>query len=143
MSVDVATIDADAGLGEAAALMERRRIKRLPVIAGGKVAGIITGGDFVRTLSMFVRQSYEAQLASDGEIKRGIESELGAQKWAPIASIDIAVKGGVVSLYGVLSDERERNAIRVVAENVDGVMNVNDHMTSIGNYSANVLLRSE
>jgi CBS domain-containing protein len=140
MSVDVATIDADAGLGEAAALMERRRIKRLPVIAEGKVAGIITRGDFVRTLSMFVRQSYEEQLASDGEIKRGIEAELRAQKWAPIASIDIAVKDGVVSLHGVLSDERERNAIRVVAENADGVMNVHDHMTSIGNFSANMLL---
>jgi CBS domain-containing protein len=140
MSVDVATIDANADLGEAAALMERRRIKRLPVIAGGKVAGIITRSDFVRTLSMFVRQSYEEPLASDVDIKRGIVAELRAQKWAPIASIDIAVKDGVVSLSGILSDERERNAIRVIAENVDGVMNVHDHMTSIVNYSANMLL---
>jgi CBS domain-containing protein len=140
MSVDVDTIDADADLGEAAALMERRRIKTLPVIVAGKVAGIITRSDFVRTLSMFVRQSCEEQLASDVEIKQGIEAELRAQKWAPIASIEITVKDGIVTLCGVLSDKRERNAIRVVAENVDGVMKVHDHMTSIGNYSANVLL---
>ena len=139
MSTDVAIIDANAGLGEAAALMEKRRVKRLPVIAQGKVAGIITRADFVRALSLFVRQSYEEQLASDSEIKRDIEGELRAQKWAPIASIEIGVKDGVVSLFGVLTDERERNAIRVVAENVDGVTRVHDHMTAIGTYPGTVL----
>ena len=134
MSVDVVTIDENAGLGDAAALMERRGIKRLPVVAKGKVTGIITRGDFVRTLSLFVRQPYEEQLASDAEIKRDIEAELRAQKWAPVSSIDIVVKNGVVSLYGVLSDERERTAIRVAAENTAGVTEVRDHMTWFETY---------
>ena len=143
MSVNVATIGENAGLAEAAALMERRRVKRLPVIAGGKVVGIITRGDFVRTLSLFVRQPYEEELVSDAEIKRDIEGELQAQKWAPVASINIAVKDGVVTLYGVLTNERERNAIRVIAENADGVIKVHDHMTWIGTYPGAVLLSSE
>ena len=143
MSVDVATIGENAGLEEAVALMEKRRIKRLPVMAGGKVVGIITRGDFVRTLSLLVRQPYEQELVSDAEIKRGIDGELRAQKWAPAASIGITVKDGIVSLHGVLTDERERNAIRVIAENVDGVIKVHDHMTWIGTYPGTALLSAE
>lgn len=143
MTSDVVTIDENAGLEEAVALMEKRHIKRLPVMAAGKVVGIITRGDFVRTLSLFVRQSYEEQLASDAEIKRDIEDELRAQKWAPVALIDVVVKDGVVSLYGNLPDERERNAIRIVAENADGVMKVHDHMTWIGTYPGTAILSRE
>jgi CBS domain-containing protein len=143
MSTDVATIGENAGLEEVVALMEKRRIKRLPVMADGKVIGIITRGDFVRTLALFVRQPYEEQLASDAEIIRDIEGELRAQKWAPVASIDIAVKSGVVSLYGGPTDERERNAIRVIAENVDGVTKVHDHMTWIGSYPGTILVSPE
>ena len=129
MSGNVATIESGAGLDEAAALMEKRRVKRLPVVEGEKVVGIITRADFIRALAQFVRPGYEEQPVSDNEIKRRIEAELRAQPWAPIASIDVAVINGVVSVRGVLTDEGQRNAIRAVAENIDGVSAVHDHMT--------------
>jgi hypothetical protein len=96
-----------------------------------------------RTVSLLVRQPYEEELVSDAEIMRGIDGELRAQKWAPAASIGITVKDGIVSLHGVLTDERERNAIRVIAENVDGVIKVHDHMTWIGTYPGTALLSAE
>src|SRR5580704_10697985 len=68
MSHDVTTIGEDAGLEEAVELMEHHRVKRLPVVAGDNVVGIVTRADFVRGLVEFVRQSYDEPLASDAEI---------------------------------------------------------------------------
>jgi CBS domain-containing protein len=128
MSADVVTIDENAGLNEAITLMEKRLVKRLPVVADGKMVGIITRGDFVRALTLFVRQSYEEELTTDAAIKRAIEAELRAQIWAPVASVSIEVKNGAVTLRGSLTDERQRKGITAVAENVDGVLAVHDHM---------------
>jgi CBS domain-containing protein len=128
MSTSVATIGETAGLGEAVALMEKRRIKRLPVVAGGKVVGMIARADFVHALAEFVRQPYEEGVVGDAEIKRRIEAEMQAQLWAPIASVDVAVKNGVVNLHGVLTDERERNALHALVENVEGVRELHDHI---------------
>ena len=143
MSRDVATIGEDLRLEEAVALMEQRHVKRLPVLAGERVVGIITRADFVRELTEFVRQSYDEPLTSDSEIKKRIRAELHNQQWAPAASIDIRVKDGVVNLHGVLTDERERDAIRVIAENVIGVREVHDHITWVEGYSGMTLTSPE
>ena len=135
MSCDVATIGEDQSLEEAVALMEQRHVKRLPVLGNDRVVGIITRADFVRELVEFVREPYDEQLTSDAEIKERIQAELHNQKWAPVASLDILVKDGVVNLHGVLTDERERDAIRVIAENVSGVREVHDHIVWVEGYS--------
>jgi hypothetical protein len=123
--------------------MEQYRVKRLPVVAGDNVVGIVTRADFVRGLVEFVRQSYDEPLTSDAEIKEHVEAELRTQKWAPVASINILVKDGVVNLHGVLTDERERDAIRVIAENVNGVRAVHDHINWVEAYSGMTLLSPE
>ena len=48
--------------------------------------------------------------------------------WALVGLIDIVVNDGVVKLGGALTDERERQAIRVAAENIAGVKKVEDHL---------------
>jgi CBS domain-containing protein len=128
MSRDVATVEETASLDEAVALMEKRRVKRLPVMSEGKVVGMLTRADFVHALALFLRESYDQPLVSDSEINQRIRAEMQAQLWAPTASIDIVVKDGVVALHGVLTDERERNAIHALVENVEGVRMVHDHM---------------
>jgi CBS domain-containing protein len=128
MSADVATIDENAGLDEAVALMESRRVKRLPVTADGETVGMIARSDFVRALALFLREPYEEGFVSDADIQRRIEADLRAQLWAPAASIRLAVENGVVSLSGVVTDQRERSAIHALVENVAGVREVHDHM---------------
>jgi len=48
MSTPVVTVSEDASIEEAARLMSRKRIKKLPVVSGGKLVGIITSTDLVR-----------------------------------------------------------------------------------------------
>jgi len=143
MSPDVIVIDDGLRLEEAAALMEKHHVKRLPVLHNGKISGIISRADFVRALATFVRQPYEEAPVSDHKIKAAIEAELKAEPWAPVGTIDIVVKDGVVSLNGVITDETQRNAIRVIAENTDGVLQVHDHLSWIAPYTGFVVMSPE
>jgi CBS domain-containing protein len=129
MTTKVVTALEDEPLEEAARRMEKHHVKRLPVIRDDKVVGIISRADFVRALAGFVRPSYEDQPVRDQDIQAAIEAELKAKPWAPVATINVQVKDGVVELNGVLTNETERNAVRVIAENADGVTAVHDNMS--------------
>jgi len=49
MSSPLVTIDANAAVEEAAQIMARKRIKKLPIVEGGKVIGIVSTSDIVRS----------------------------------------------------------------------------------------------
>lgn len=48
MSTQLVTISGDVGVEEAAGLMARRKIKKLPVVENGKLVGIVTSMDVMR-----------------------------------------------------------------------------------------------
>jgi len=50
MTRDVVTITEDTDLGDVAALLEAKRIKRVPVMRDGKIVGIISRANLVRAL---------------------------------------------------------------------------------------------
>lgn len=135
MTPTVVSIGEDTRLEDAVALMERHRIKRLPVVRDGRIVGIISRADFVRALASFVRQSYDDVPTGDRQIKAAIEAELKAEPWAPVGLVDVEVSDGIVELRGVITDEMQRNAIRVIAENAEGVKAVNDLLSWVDPYS--------
>ena len=51
------------------------------------------------------------------------------QPWTPVSAIDVTVRNGVVQLLGTITDERQRQALRVAAENIPGVRKVEDYLT--------------
>jgi|SRR3954451_11749623 len=143
MSTDVSSIDQSLPLGSAVSLMEKRRIKRLPVTDGDKLVGIITRADFIRALGSFVTQVYEESATSDAEIRSRILKETQHQSWAPKGTLDVDVKDGIVQLRGTLTDERQRDAIKVLAENVPGVRGIDDHLIWVDPIGATVLQSRE
>ena len=50
------------------------------------------------------------------------------QSWAPAAMVNVVVRDGVVEFWGVIIDERQREALKVAAENIPGVSAVKDHL---------------
>jgi predicted transcriptional regulator len=108
-------------------LMEKRRVKRLPVVRGNDVVGIVSRANLVHALAGLSREA-KPTAASDQAIRDRIVAELAGQSWAPVALINVIVRGGVVELWGAITDERERAAIMVAAENAPGVKAVNDHL---------------
>ena len=127
MTDRVVTIAPDATLDQAVALMERHKVKRLPVVAGGKLVGIVSRADFLRALVLQAEKNATAP-TNDEEIRARIQAELDRQAWAPRAAMRIAVTNGTVELSGTITDERERMALRVVCENIAGVKSVIDHL---------------
>lgn len=113
-----------ARLEDAVSLMQRHRIKRLPVLDGGKLIGILTRADFVRALAALVAPSYEEPATSDLEIAERIHDDLRVQPWALNSHVVVRVDRGHVELRGRALDEDQRDAARVLAENVAGVQSV-------------------
>src|SRR5262249_55779721 len=130
MTPDVRTVGEDDPLEKIVHMMERYRIKRVPVMRGGKVIGIVTRANLMRALASLALAAHPVA-ADDAAIRERLLAELKRHAWAPVGLIDVVVKDGVVKLSGALTDEREREAIRVAAENIPGVKKVEDHLVWI------------
>ena len=64
----------------------------------------------------------------DAAIRERLLAEMQKEQWAPAATTNVVVHDGVVELWGVIVDERQREALKVAAENIPGVKAVKDHM---------------
>src|SRR5271157_295446 len=68
MTHDVLSVAADAPLAEIVALMEEHRIKRVPVLEGDRVVGVVSRADLLRALSVAARERAES-VADDRTIR--------------------------------------------------------------------------
>jgi len=126
MTPDVVSIVEDTPLTEVVRLMERHRIKRVPVLGDGELIGIVSRADLLRALRrLLVAEPKTA--ASDETIRLHVLAELVRAPWAP-HGLAVDVANGVVTLDGVILNEKMRNALRVAAENVPGVKAVVDRI---------------
>jgi CBS domain-containing protein len=134
------TVTEDTPLDEVVRLMEQHRIKRLPVLHDGKLVGIVTRANIMHAL---VSLAVEAKPPAGGDatIREQILAECAKQSWAPMANV--VVRNGVVELWGSITDERERQALIVVSENVPGVRTVHDHLVWIEPNSGFVIQSQE
>jgi CBS domain-containing protein len=137
MTEDVFSIAEDAPLEDVVAVMEKHRIKRLPVTADGRVVGVVSRADLLRALVGRVRAPVP-QDTDDRTIRTAIFRALDEQKWAP-TTLNVSVADGVVELWGNVTNEQERRGICVIAENTPGVKAVNDHLVYIEPYTGTVL----
>lgn len=130
MTSDVRTATEQTPLEEIVRLMERHGIKRVPILRGKHLLGIVTRANVMRAL---VTAAVNAPTAStdDAAIHERLVDALKAQPWAPVGNIHIAVRDGIVTLSGVISDERQRSALCVAAGNIPGVKKVEDQLAWI------------
>jgi len=126
MTTDPVTVTEGDTLEDVVELMERRRVKRLPVMCGGRMVGIISRANLMHALASFVRGADERAQSGDTEIRDSILAVLERERWAP--HINVVVKNGAAELWGVITDDRARQAVIVAVENVPGVQQVHDHL---------------
>jgi len=125
MTSDPVTVSEEDSLETVVELMERRHIKRLPVLRDGKMVGIVSRANLMHALVSLARD-IETPAGGDAAIRDRILAAVAKQPWAP--RINVVVKNGVVELWGTITDERERQGCIVTAENVAGVREVHDHL---------------
>lgn len=127
MTREVITIGRDAPLAQAAALMQQHHIKRLPVVKGDAVIGVISRSNLVHAFLVGCATDAAAPL-DDRAIRARLLAELDREPWVPHHAVHATVENGVVDLLGLIRDERQRVALRVAAENIPGVKEVRDHL---------------
>ncbi|WP_327418521.1 CBS domain-containing protein [Streptomyces sp. NBC_01233] len=113
MSSPAVTVHPDATLAEAAQIMARKHVKRLPVVNGvGMLEGVVSRSDL---LKVFLRTDEEIE----EEIRDAVLAEL-----APPVRLQASVKDGVVTLRGSLRDRALVPLMARAIHAVEGVVDV-------------------
>jgi CBS domain-containing protein len=126
MTSNPCTVTENATLEDIVALMERNNVKRLPVVRGDKLVGIVTRSDLLQAVAGLARDVPDPT-ADDDHIRSHIMASIDKADWAPFG-LGVVVLNGVVHLRGVITNEQSRQAAIVAAENVSGVTKVHDHL---------------
>ena len=127
MTTEVHTVTEDTTLEDIVKSMERRCIKRVPVMRGKEVVGMVTRSNLMRAMVSLARAE-QKPANDDATIRETLLAEMQKESWAPAAMVNVVVRDGIVELWGVVIDERQREALKVAAENIPGVRAVKDHM---------------
>ena len=126
MTADPCTVTESTPLTDIVALMESRNIKRLPVLRGDRIVGIVTRTNLLQAVASLAKEIPDPT-ADDDHIQDRIITAIEKTDWRPFG-LSVTVRNGIVDLRGVITEERARQAAIVAAENVSGVKQVHDHL---------------
>lgn len=126
MTPDPLTVAEDTTLDRIVQIMQSSRVKRLPVMRGDRLVGIVTRADFLAAVAGLAR-SIPDPSAADDRIRSDVTAAIGQAPWRP-CRLNVIVHDGIVHLNGVVKKESARKASIVAAENVAGVKEVRDHL---------------
>ncbi len=127
MSQKVVAIGPDAEFREAADLMDKHGLKRLPVLEDGRLIGIFTRYDLVRALTQKTIAKSTRRVGDDA-LYKALNERIHKQSWLNGNLINVAVDDGVVQFTGFVHSTDQRHALRVLAEATDGVLRVEDRL---------------
>ncbi|ARZ66724.1 CBS domain-containing protein [Streptomyces abikoensis] len=115
MSTPAVTVHADATVAEAARIMARKGVKRLPVVdAEGMLAGIVSRADLLKVY-----------LRSDEDIAQEVRDEVIARLFPHRSpTVEVQVTEGVVTLSGHLPDATMVPFVARLVRAAEGVVNV-------------------
>jgi CBS domain-containing protein len=126
MTRDPITVNEQTPLSELVELMEKRGIKRLPVMSGRVLVGIVTRSNLLQAVASMAHEIPDPT-ADDDHIRKRIIDSLEKNDWCPMG-LGAVVRNGTVHLSGIITEERSRQAAIVGAENIAGVKKVHDHL---------------
>lgn len=127
MTRSVHCVHENTSLERVVEIMEEAHVKRVPVLRSQQVVGIVSRRDLLRHLLSLLDQPSSSS-GSDAEIARLINKTLAEQSWAPRQTLRITVNHGIVELAGVAFGEGERDALKVLVQNVPGVKELHDQL---------------
>ncbi len=127
MTREIVSVTEDTPIADIADVLERRRIKRVPVLRDGKLVGIVSRANLVRALAAMPPQRGELA-ADDGAIRAQLADELKRSGFGSTVAASVIVAEGTVHLWGFYHSDSEHKAIRVAAEGIPGVREVVDHL---------------
>jgi CBS domain-containing protein len=126
MTPDPITIEEDMPLHKISRLLEKHHIKRVPVVKGGKLVGIVSRSNLLRGFSVAATEA--SVTADDREIREAILKEVDDNTGVMGDRINVMVADGKVQLWGLVENQQEKMAVQVAAENTVGVKAVENNL---------------
>jgi CBS domain-containing protein len=138
MTSNVVTVPDDASVGEIAELLESRHIKRVPVVSGGKLVGIVSRSNLLQALAA---QPVPAapKAVDDRALRQKILDAIEKDGGLVAPFVNVIVKDGKAEIWGAAYSDSEKKAIRVAAESVAGKDNVTDRIGVLSPESRRVM----
>lgn len=118
MSEDVVSISLDASVWEAASLLDRHGLRRLPVIDGeGYLIGILTRSDLVRAMAR-----------TDPDLITSVTEAIGLLGMENFSDLDVTSQSGCVKVGGIADRRSTRDHAINIASRVPGVLEISDEL---------------
>ena len=147
MTRSVISITPRTPLREIADMMEKWTIKRVPVVSGGKLVGIVSRHDLLRAIAKAKPKAAAAKrgAAKGGDAKSGrpkigdtsirdyLRRQTENESWTEAATVNFVVEKGTVELFGAVRSEAQREALRIMAESAPGVRAVKNRLMVLPN----------
>ena len=118
MTTDVVSIGPDESIWEAASLIDRHGVRRLPVVdADGYVVGVVARSDLVRCMAR-----------SDEEVTASVRRAIATLGEENFVSLEIEAEKGSVSVAGIADRKSTKDLAIHIAAHVPGVLEVSDEL---------------
>ena len=128
MTRNVFTVEEDMPLTEIAELLERHHIKRVPVLRGGKLAGIVSRANLLHGLANIIVERHEPGAAEDRELRNELLEILLKQHELDPVLVNVTVSDGNVRLWGIVENTDEAKAAEQAAKTLPGVKSVTNNL---------------
>lgn len=125
MSKDVIGVAPDTPLTDIAALLEKHHIKRVPVLADGKLVGIVSRANLLRGVATWQKPS--GVRVEDTALRAVLLDALNEAE-LPMHLVNVTVTAGVVEIWGVVDKQSQIEAARAAAEATVGVVRLENHL---------------
>ncbi len=100
----IVTVPSRASLADVAEILDTDRIRQVPVMDDGKLVGMISRTDPARKLAE-IKVTGPATRPDNGALQKAIWDQVKAQPWLKAAYVSLAVKDGVVELWGAVDSQ--------------------------------------
>lgn len=126
MTKAVISVSPDLPIEAAALILDQRRIRRVPVVADGRVVGIVSRGDLVKVLAK--TPSPVGGPTSDSQLASEMRARLAKEPWVSHHGIVVDAEKGELLLWGLVASEAEKSAVETMARSLPGVKGVRSRL---------------
>lgn len=125
---NVITVAEDTPVAEVAALLEKRHVKRVPVLRDGKLVGIVSRANLLQGLARKGRAERAPVSVDDRTIRESLMRTLSTEAGLRAGRINVLVEDGAVQLWGLVESRIQKKAAQLAAENMPGVKSVENNL---------------